>query len=159
MWTETAARARSASYVLALFLAAAAVIKLVRIESSGRDLDALVRGLGLGRLRDPRLTWCVVSLAAAELSIAAALLSSRHRRVGLAAFLGLLVCGVVTVGIASRWGARRDFGCPCGLGFELPRFANAFVVLLLRDGMLVAIAGMAWMPSGSEPPAPRVRPA
>jgi hypothetical protein len=145
--------------VLALFLALAAATKLVRIESSARDLDALARGLGLGRLGDARLTWFAASLAAAELATAAALFSSRHRRRGLVAFLGLVVCGVVTVGIASRWGGRGDFGCPCGLGFELPRFANAFVVLLLRDAMLVAIAAMAWVPRQAGASASRVRPA
>jgi hypothetical protein len=159
MWSDAEERGRSASYVLALFLTVAAVTKLVRLESSARDLDALARGLGLGRLGDARLTWFAASLAAAELATAAAIVSSRHRRRGLVAFLGLVVCGVVTVGIASRWGGRTDFGCPCGLGFELPRFANAFVVLLLRDAMLVAIAAMAWVPPQPRVPAACVRPA
>ena len=146
MWSEAEERGRSAAYVLALFLAVAAVTKLVRIESSARDLDALARGLGAGRLGEAPLSWLAASLAAAELATAAALCTSRHRRRGLVAFLGLVLCGVVTVGIASRWGGRGDFGCPCGLGFELPRFANAFVVLLLRDAMLVSIVAMAWVP-------------
>jgi hypothetical protein len=152
-------RERSASWVLALFLAAAAVAKVVRIETSVRDLEAVVRGVGLGRASGVTLTWSVAALATVELLTAAALLSPRHRRGGLVALLGLVGCGAVVVGIASEWGARRDFGCPCGLGFDLPPFSNAFSALLLRDAALVALAALAWGPQAAATPAARVRPA
>jgi methylamine utilization protein MauE len=152
-------RDRTAAYVLALCLLAAAVSKVVRMEASVRDLAALARGVGLGRVSGATLTWFVAALAAAELAMAAALVSTRQRRRALVAFLLLVACGIVTLGVASRWGSRGDFGCPCGLPFELPRFLNPFTAMLLRDAALVALAAIAWGPRPRAAPVAPVRPA
>ena len=152
-------RERSASCVLALCLVAAAAAKLLDMEASFRDFGAIVRALGLGRADAGALAWLVGGIVAAEAAIAAALVTTRHRRAGVAAFLGLVGCGILVVGIASEWGGRGDFGCPCGLAIALPRAANAFSTLLLRDAALVALAALAWGPGQGAAPAARVRPA
>src|SRR5262245_51250872 len=151
-------RDRYAAYVLALCLAAAAVAKLLRLEISVRDLGAVVRGLGIGRLGGSTLTWLAAGLVTAEFAIAMALVTSRHRRRGLVALLLLIACGIACIGVASRWGARKDFGCPCGLGFDLPPFASFFASMLLRDAALVALAAIAWGPDNRAAAAARVRP-
>ena len=137
-------RDRLAAYVLALCVLAAVAGKLARIGESLRDLDALARGLGIGRPDAAALTWILAVLSAGELAIAAALVTTRHRRRGLVALLLLLACGVVAIGIASRWGARRDFGCPCGLAFQVPFIPNYFIAMLVRDAALAALAAIAW---------------
>ena len=137
-------RDRLAAYVLALCVLAAVAGKLARIDASVRELESLARGLGVGRPGATALTWILAALSAGELAIAAALLTQRHRRRGLVALLLLLACGIVAVGMASRWGARRDFGCPCGLAFQVPFIPNYFIAMLVRDAALAALAAIAW---------------
>lgn len=150
---------RPASYVLASCLLAAAASKLAQFDASVRGVDSLVRGLGLGRLDSEPLTWLFAALVVFEVTLAAAFVTSRLRRPAVIALLAFLACGIVCVGVASRWGERKDFGCPCGLAFELPLLGNYFTTILLRDAALAALAALAWGTETREEAAARVRPA
>lgn len=135
---------RVTAAALGLFLALAAVMKLIQFDGVTRDAATLLRSVHLPELSNVTIGYGVLALALGEIVLGGLMVLGFWRRAGLGSMLGLMGAGIVVVGAASSWGLDQGFGCPCGLTLDVPFMRNTYAILLVRDACLVALVAVAW---------------